>query len=158
MALPPGPPIALSQLIAEFGGGDSLMDFHRDDTYVPALPQNANIPTVGPLSLTQFYGATRATVVVTPPNAQDITEAPPTNPPDSLTLVTNDVVVSGTDVTSATWSFVSGDTLAMDILDNGLRARWYIEVELGGSRSATWRVTTNWGASTTVDVYLEYRF
>ena len=64
MALPSSGIIKLSDLIAEFGGGDSLADFFRNGGLVPTNSTTQAIPTSGLLAMTHFYGAAKT---VAPP-------------------------------------------------------------------------------------------
>lgn len=68
MALPLNGPISLSMIQAEFGGSSPvrLSDYYRVGMYVPDIPANANVPTSGPISMSNFYGASNS---------------PPNNPP-----------------------------------------------------------------------------
>lgn len=58
MALQASGTISLQNLATEFGGTapHALNEYYRSGGLVPNAPQNASIPTSGPLSLNQFYG------------------------------------------------------------------------------------------------------
>lgn len=57
--------ISIYDIKAEFNGtSNKLRDYYRGGAFVPDIPQNANIPTSGAISLFDFYGATN-----TPPLA-----------------------------------------------------------------------------------------
>lgn len=63
MALQTSGAISINNLRTEFGdtpGSDSLSEYYRGGAYVPNSPTNANIPTGGQISLSNFYGAANA--------------------------------------------------------------------------------------------------
>lgn len=57
--LPSSGPLSLVQIGTFFNGPTpySLRDYYRGGAYVPDIPANANIPTSGPISILDFYGA-----------------------------------------------------------------------------------------------------
>jgi hypothetical protein len=59
MALPPSGTITVSAVAAEFGGSapHSLSEYYRGGGLVPDTTTNAGVPTSGPISLSDFYGA-----------------------------------------------------------------------------------------------------
>lgn len=59
MTLPTSPPLALTQVLAEFGApaGTPLSAMVRGGAYVPNIPQNSNVPTAPPIELLDFLGA-----------------------------------------------------------------------------------------------------
>jgi hypothetical protein len=63
MALPPSGTITLLNLQTEFGGTNpiGLNEYYRGGGLVPNVPANANVPTSGAISLSNFYGATAVT-------------------------------------------------------------------------------------------------
>lgn len=73
MAIPLTGPISLSMIQAEFGGPipARLSDYYRGGLYVPDTPENASVPTSGPISMSNFYGASAA-----PPNNPPIWVSP----------------------------------------------------------------------------------
>lgn len=86
MPLPVTGTLSLSQIIAEFQGGDRLSDFYRGGVYVPDIPENINIPVTGELRISSFYGAA-ATTTPTPTPTRTPTNTP-TNTPTSTPPVT----------------------------------------------------------------------
>ena len=65
MALPTSGPISLQMIRDEFGGPTpvSLGNYYRGGGLVPNSAANANVPTSGPISLSNFRGATAATAL-----------------------------------------------------------------------------------------------
>ncbi len=63
MALPTSGRLTLGMVRAEFGGGvpARLSNYYRGGGRVPDTPANAGVPTSGPISLSDFYGATAYT-------------------------------------------------------------------------------------------------
>ena len=59
MALPSSGPISLSMIQTEFGGANpiSLSEYYKNGPYVLATDYAPNVPTSGPISLSNFYGA-----------------------------------------------------------------------------------------------------
>jgi len=59
MTLPTSGTITLLEIATEFGGSApySLTNYYRGGSHVPNTSTNANIPTSGLISLTNFYGA-----------------------------------------------------------------------------------------------------
>jgi hypothetical protein len=59
MALQNSGPISLLDIATEFGGTTphSLNEYYKGGGLVPNIPANANVPTSGTISLSQFYGA-----------------------------------------------------------------------------------------------------
>jgi hypothetical protein len=59
MTLPTSGPLSLFQIAAEFGAPTpvSLFSLYRGGQYVPNIPVNQNVPTSGPISIFNFYGA-----------------------------------------------------------------------------------------------------
>ncbi len=92
MPLPVTGTLSLSQIIAEFQGGDRLSDFYRGGVYVPDIPENINIPVTGELRISSFYGAAATTTPTpTPTFTPTMTRTPtftPTNTPTSTPPVT----------------------------------------------------------------------
>jgi hypothetical protein len=63
MPLPLSGPLTLAQIQAEFGGTNpiGLNEYYRGGIFVSSgIPQNANVPTSGTISLSNFYGAQKA--------------------------------------------------------------------------------------------------
>ena len=92
MPLPVTGTLSLSQIIAEFQGGDRLSDFYRGGVYVPDIPENINIPVTGEIRISSFYGAAATTTPTpTPTFTPTMTRTPtftPTNTPTSTPPVT----------------------------------------------------------------------
>jgi hypothetical protein len=65
-------PISLGKIQTEFGGSDpiSVTEYYRSGSYVSGSG-NANIPTSGALSLSNFYGKRKAVFGCTDPNASN---------------------------------------------------------------------------------------
>ena len=63
MALQTSGPISLSQVQGEFGGSNpiSLSEYYRGGAYTTS--NNTSVPTSGPISLGNFYGATKQVTV-----------------------------------------------------------------------------------------------
>jgi hypothetical protein len=63
MTLPASGPLTFAQIQTEFGGTNpiGLNEYYRGGIYVSSgIPQNANVPTSGAISLSNFYGAQKA--------------------------------------------------------------------------------------------------
>jgi hypothetical protein len=67
MALPTSGPLTLEQIAAEFGRGNpvSLLSYYRGGGIVPNASANQNVPTSGPISIKNFYGATNRVSIST---------------------------------------------------------------------------------------------
>jgi hypothetical protein len=67
MALPTSGPLTLEQIAAEFGRGNpvSLLSYYRGGGIVPNASVNQNVPTSGPISIKNFYGATNRVSIST---------------------------------------------------------------------------------------------
>lgn len=63
MAIPLTGPISLTDIQAEFGGSNplSLSNYYKGGAYVLTTDYAPNVPTSGPISLSDFYGARRTT-------------------------------------------------------------------------------------------------
>ena len=59
MAIPASGPISLTTIQAEFGGPSpiSLSNYYKNGAYVTAASYAPNVPTSGPIALSDFYGA-----------------------------------------------------------------------------------------------------
>jgi hypothetical protein len=59
MALPSSGPISLSMIQTEFGGSNpiALSEYYKNGPYVTATDYAPNVPTSGPIALSNFYGA-----------------------------------------------------------------------------------------------------
>lgn len=59
MTLPSSGTISIGDLRTEFSGPtpSSLSNYYRDGAYVPFTPVNSNVPYIGTISLSNFYGA-----------------------------------------------------------------------------------------------------
>ena len=64
MALPSSGPISMSMIQAEFGGSNpiSLSEYYKNGPYVTATDYAPNVPTSGPIALSNFYGAAKTTL------------------------------------------------------------------------------------------------
>jgi hypothetical protein len=64
MTLPSSGPISLTEIQTEFGGTDpiSLSEYYKGGAYVPPSSAAPNVPTSGPISLSNFYGARKLTL------------------------------------------------------------------------------------------------
>jgi hypothetical protein len=64
MTLPISGPISLTDIQTEFGGTApiSLSEYYKGGAYVPAGGSAPNVPTSGPISLSNFYGARKLTL------------------------------------------------------------------------------------------------
>jgi hypothetical protein len=71
MALPSSGTISLNDLQTEFGGSNpiAISEYYRGGGLVPDVAVNANVPTSGQVSLSNFYGASNSDPN---PNAFDI--------------------------------------------------------------------------------------
>lgn len=67
MTLQASPPITLQNIQDEFlqPRGTPLSSFYRGAGIVPNSPQNAGVPTSGPISLLDFLGASRQSIALT---------------------------------------------------------------------------------------------
>jgi hypothetical protein len=65
MPLPSSGPISLSDIQAEFGGTNpiSLSEYYKGGAYVLTTDYAPNVPTSGTISLSNFYGARRTTLI-----------------------------------------------------------------------------------------------
>jgi hypothetical protein len=65
MTLPASGQISLSAIQTEFGGSNpiSVSEYYRSSGLVPNISQNSGVPTSGQISLSQFYNATKGTIV-----------------------------------------------------------------------------------------------
>ena len=91
MTLQTSGPISLSDIQAEFGGGptDTLTSYYVGGPYVLTTDYAPNVPTSGPISLSNFYGAARTTLTtITYTNTgSNYLVLPPTFVPGTLTIV-----------------------------------------------------------------------
>ena len=64
MTLPTSGPISASDIQAEFGGSDpfNISNYYKGGDYVLDTDYAPNVPTSGPISLSNFYGAKRTTL------------------------------------------------------------------------------------------------
>lgn len=60
MTLPSSGTLSIDDLVSEFGGTapHSLSEYYRGGGLVPNIPSNFGVPLSGPISLSDFYGAT----------------------------------------------------------------------------------------------------
>lgn len=67
MTLPTSGTITLLEIQTEFGAptGTGLLSFYRGGTYVPNTTANSGVPTSGTISVTDFYGASAASLSAT---------------------------------------------------------------------------------------------
>lgn len=91
MTLQTSGPISLSDIQAEFGGGptDTLTSYYVGGPYVLTTDYAPNVPTSGPISLSNFYGAARTTlttITYTNPGSNYLV-LPPSFVPGTLTIV-----------------------------------------------------------------------
>ena len=63
MAVTSSAPIDIGDLVTEFGGDapHSLTEYYRGGSLVPNTTTNANVPTSGAISLTNFFGSSSVT-------------------------------------------------------------------------------------------------
>lgn len=130
MALPASGNIALSQIIAEFGGGSKITDFYRGGALVPNTAQNAAIPTSGQISFTQFYGAAKGPAVY----LQNMEAAHYTvNQTATATISINSTgTVTGTAASTFTW------------LNSGSAASYDVYVGLSAGNTPTGSAVNTW--------------
>jgi hypothetical protein len=170
MALPTSGNISLSQLIAEFGGGTKLTDFYRGGAWVPNTAANANVPTSGQISMTQFYGASKTTVNVAL-NYHYVSdfaaEGSPTNPTATYSLLSNGTVTTSTATSGSTthsgeW-LVSGTASNYECLvtNSGGAALGAGSSALGSwlalSTSRGWNITVSLNTSKTTTLTVSIR-
>jgi hypothetical protein len=111
MALPTTGDIALSQIISEFGGPENLIAYYRGGAYVPNISQNANVPTSGIISVTNFYGATTSEVVITAATYSS-TATTGNNAGTQITFCSNGVLqIEHVTATTTTLDNISGEWL-----------------------------------------------
>ena len=62
MAIPASGPLSLTDIQTEFGGSNpiSLNEYYRGGAYVPNSTTTVSIPTSGAISVSNFYGTSRA--------------------------------------------------------------------------------------------------
>ena len=90
MTLPLSGPISLSDIQAEFGGTDpiGLKEYYKGGAYVLTTDYAPNVPTSGPISLSNFYGAKKNTLTtLTFNNAGDNIFVLPSTFAGNLTIV-----------------------------------------------------------------------
>ena len=103
MTLPLTGPLSLTDIQAEFGGTDtiSLSEYYKGGPYVHTYSLAPNVPTSGPIAISDFYGAaqyipTVRTVILT--DGQTFTVPASLITPLTLTLISAPGGTGGTDV------------------------------------------------------------
>jgi hypothetical protein len=106
--LPVSGPISLSAVQTEFGGAApiSLSEYYKGGAYVATTENAPNVPTSGPISLWQFYGAANAAApppVISPSNLNCSCVSL-----SSCSCTTNSASCTGGNGGSVSWTLVSG--------------------------------------------------
>lgn len=127
MAIPgPGVAISMDTLNTEFGGGFSLSSYYRGGSFVPNIPQNAAVPTSGAISLGNFYGTLKRTVISLTASGNNYDVYANRGPSYAAGISDITVTVPGTVGSASTGSYAMlvpnafnpGDTVR--IINNGL--------------------------------------
>lgn len=153
--MPSTGPISFSDFAAVYGGSQphSMNEYYKGGALVQNNAGNTNVPTSGAISMSQFRGQGNATLVLTPnPAQQDDFLFEPA--PGSKTVTTG-CTASGVNVTSGSWSWVSGDVFTLNS-PNSLSTNFQISVGKNNAKSAVYRFTANNGLNATVDVICSY--
>lgn len=138
MALPTSGTLRLSQVIAYFGGGNSLRDFLRGGAEVPNIPENSGVPSSGNISLRDLLGATNVEAVsISLPNAS-VTD---NTSPMTAGVTANPTVSGGSGTKSYTWARVSGDSRLVITNSTSRTPTFTPNTQADGTYSAVWRVT-----------------
>ena len=60
--------LKLSEIQGEFGGSNpiSMSEYYRNGTYVPDITLNVNIPSVGTINISDFYGSSVSSFIISP--------------------------------------------------------------------------------------------
>jgi len=137
MALPSSGTLSIQDIVDEFGGTapHSLSEYYRGGAYVPS--SNTGVPTSGTISLSDFYGASAATVVT-------VTEGSYAGASSFYGFANNgklyDPVYDGTSavgvIGSRTPTTLNGATIDCILyIANTKTPAYYFEVGLRGTRS-----------------------
>jgi hypothetical protein len=97
MALPSSGTISLNDLQTEFGGSNpiAISEYYRGGGLVPDVAVNANVPTSGQISLSNFYGASNSDPNPAPFAFGDISDNFGT---DTFAANSNQVTITGINV------------------------------------------------------------
>lgn len=90
MALPSSGTISLSMIQTEFGGANpiALSEYYKNGPYVTATDYAPNVPTSGPIALSNFYGAAKTTLnTITYTTPGNYTFVIPTTLQGSITIL-----------------------------------------------------------------------
>jgi len=136
MPLPSSGPITLAQIQTEFGGTNpiGLNEYYRGGAFVASgIPQNANIPTSGAISVSNFYGAQKAfaftAIISANTNSYNLSTRMTaagwngTSPVIANVTINSGVIVSSTASTIAAFlvgTYAAGSTV--NITNNGIVA------------------------------------
>lgn len=167
MTLPVSGPISLTMIQDEFLAprGTALRAFVRGGVYVPNTPTNAAVPTVAPLQIRQFYGASRTGGGGGPLVANKSGDAfgelnvggvgPSTQPVTSSAITIS--CSGGTGSYSCTWSHISGNASISNPGSNNFNPTFsHAAVPRNSCVNAVKRCSVNDGVSTTfVDVNVQ---
>lgn len=139
--------ISLNDIATEFGGTTphSISEYYRGGSFVPSGPsQNANIPTSGQISFSQFYGATKIGTAINPLGFNGGTYVD-----DGTGLFNASISLSmksdGTWEISPSWgSPVSGNWLTPQVGMSSFYVRFTLNSTSGSSSGTTWSASTGW--------------
>lgn len=147
-------PASMGKIKTEFGGGAGakLTDYYRGGARVPNIPANNAIPASGQIRVTQFIGATNASIAKSGDATGSVFLQEPA--PQNTTVYSNTVTITGAGLSSCTWSYVSGDVVTVSA--GSASASFSDSVNKNGSRSSVYRATGNNGLTIDVTVSLDY--
>lgn len=159
MALQTSGPISINDLKAEFSSSsNNLRAYLKNTGIVPNIPDNSGVPTSGPLSLTDFYGAVNADVTPNSVDWDDITGTGGFATSDTKTIsgIDTDITisVSYTPNTGSVFfvTYVNGSPQSTPLtISNNDTIYFTASAFAGGSGSVT--VTNNADANTILDTF-----
>lgn len=151
-------PMQFSQLGSVFGGTQphSMSEYYKGGPYVLNSPGSPNVPTSGPISMSQFRNAGNATLTVDHPDWNDELFRPEPAPP------TQDMGViftfSGINLNSGTFTLLSGGGMTMDYPWSGdyKQVRFFTTVSRGATNSASYRFDADNGLSQVITMSMSY--
>lgn len=150
MTLPSSGDLSFAMIKAEFVGSDSFADYYRGGPYVPNTAANAAISTtaVG-LAFSQFYGASKSTVLSSSPTSVSGSRPRPGT-------LSGSVVLSK----AATGAWLSGGT-NITVSGSGTNFTFSSTTNAGAAsltRTGTYRFTATDGSGQIVDVPVSFEF
>jgi len=138
-----------------FGGGNpiGLNEYYRG-ALVPNVAGNAGVPTGGTIAASHFRGSTNVSNTIAKSGNATASRFQAEPAPGSASMTTNTVTISGSGLSSVTWSLVSGATMTLN--QSGLNASWTTSVPKNTEKSAVYRATGNHGLWIDVSVTCTY--